>query len=57
MSIGGQLVDVLTKGPSTTTFQTIVGKLGMENIHSPACGGMLENILVPDKETCTIVFG
>ena len=35
VSIGGQLADVLTKGLSIATF-TIVGKLGMENIHSPA---------------------
>ncbi|KAI3455099.1 hypothetical protein Pfo_011762 [Paulownia fortunei] len=31
-----QLADVLTKGLSSTAFQTKVSKLGMENIYSPA---------------------
>ena len=34
LSTKRQLADVLTKGLSTATFQTIVGKLGMKNIHS-----------------------
>ena len=36
VSIGGQLANVLTKGLSNKVFQSIIGKLGMDNIHSPA---------------------
>lgn len=36
VSTGSQLADVLTKGLANVTFQAIVGKLGMENIYSPA---------------------
>ena len=35
VSIGNQLADILTKGLSGSTFQSIVSKLGMDNIHSP----------------------
>ena len=36
ISTHGQLADVLTKGLSSSAFQTIVSKLGMENIYLPA---------------------
>ena len=35
VSTGNQLADVLTKGLSGSTFQAVIGKLGMDNIHSP----------------------
>ena len=35
VSTGNQLADVLTKGLSGSTLQSIIGKLGMSNIHSP----------------------
>ena len=35
-SINHQLVDILTKGLSSTKFQANTSKLGMENIYSPA---------------------
>ena len=34
VSIGNQLANVLTKGLTGSTFQSIVSKLGMDNIHS-----------------------
>ena len=37
-----QLADVLTKGLCSSVFQSIISKLGMENIYSPAWGGVLE---------------
>ena len=40
--IGGQLADILTKGLASTIFQAIMSKLGMENIYSPAWGGVVE---------------
>jgi len=36
VSIDGQLANILTKGLAATIFQTIIGKLGMSNIYSPA---------------------
>jgi hypothetical protein len=36
VSTHGQLADVLTKGLSSSVFQNIVSKLGMENTYSPA---------------------
>ena len=36
VSTGNQVADVLTKGLSGSTFQSIVSKLGMVNIHSPS---------------------
>ena len=36
VSTKGQLADLLTKGLNGSTFQCIVSKLGMENIHSIA---------------------
>ena len=42
ISSSNQLADVLTKGLPTLNFQEITSKLGMENIYSPACGGVLE---------------
>lgn len=36
VSTDNQLADILTKGLSSTAFQTIVSKLGMENTYSPA---------------------
>ena len=38
-----RFTDILTKGLSSQIFQIITNKLGMENIHSPAWGGMLTN--------------
>ena len=35
VSSGNQLVDVLTKGLTGATLQSIVGRLGMDDIHSP----------------------
>ena len=35
VSLEGQLVDVLTKGLSGASFQSIIGKLRMDNIYSP----------------------
>ena len=35
VSTGNQVADVLTKGLSGSTFQSIVSMLGMDNIHSP----------------------
>ena len=40
----GQLIDFLTKVLSSSTFQSILGKLGMGNIFDPAWGGMLQNM-------------
>ena len=39
-----QLADVLTKGLSGEQFQNIVSKLGMDDIHSPAWGGVLNDV-------------
>lgn len=36
ISTKDQLVDALTKGLSSTVFQDIASKLGIEDIHSPA---------------------
>ena len=36
MSVNSQLVDVLTKGLSNPMFQTIITKLGMDNVYSLA---------------------
>ena len=35
LTLENQLADVLIKGLSTSRFQVIAGKLGMEDIHSP----------------------
>ena len=40
--IGGQVADVLTKELSGSAFQMIIEKLGMNDIHSPAWGGVLK---------------
>ena len=32
----GQLVDILTKGLTSSSFQKVTSKLGMDNIYSPA---------------------
>lgn len=45
VSTEGQLANVLTKGLSGSTFYSSVSKLGMENIHSPARGGVLESVI------------
>ena len=37
-----QLADVFIKGLMSTTFQAIIGKLGMDNIYSLALRGVLE---------------
>lgn len=37
-----QLADVFIKGLTSTTFQAIIGKLGMDNIYSLALRGVLE---------------
>jgi len=42
VSTGNQLANVLTKVLSGSTFQSIVSKLGMDNIHSTSWGGVLE---------------
>ena len=34
--LGDQLIDVLTTGLTSHTFQKIVGKLGLANLYSPA---------------------
>ena len=34
-----QLADVFTKALHPTRFHTLISKLGMRNIHAPACGG------------------
>lgn len=36
VSTSDQLADILTKGLSGKCFQKLVGKLGMDDIHSPA---------------------
>ena len=36
-----QLVDILTKGLNSSMFHDLVFKLGMEDIYSLACGGVL----------------
>jgi hypothetical protein len=36
VSSQGQLADILTKGLSSSNFERIVSKLGMENTYSPA---------------------
>ena len=38
-----RFTDIQTKGLSSQIFQIITNKLGKENIHSPAWGGMLTN--------------
>ncbi|XP_019455108.1 PREDICTED: uncharacterized protein LOC109356230 [Lupinus angustifolius] len=38
-----QIADLLTKVMSPHTFHHLFSKLGMLNIHIPACGGMLES--------------
>ena len=40
VSTDRQLADILTKHLSSTKFQTSISKLGMENIYSPAWGGV-----------------
>lgn len=39
-----QLADVFTKALPSATFQSIVDKLGLLNVHSPTCGGVSDNI-------------
>ena len=39
-----QLAYVLTKGLPSEQFQNIVSKLGMDDIHSPAWGGVLNDV-------------
>lgn len=41
MASGDQLVDVFTKGLATFRLQEITRKLGKEDIHSPAWGGVM----------------
>ena len=36
VTTNNQVADVLTKGLNGSTFQKIISKLGMDNIHSPA---------------------
>ena len=40
----GQLVDILTKGLTSSSFQKVTSKLGVDNIYSPAWGEVLENL-------------
>ena len=40
VSTSNQVADVLTKGLNDSIFRTIVGKLGVDDIHSPAWGGV-----------------
>jgi hypothetical protein len=44
VSTHGQLVDVLTKGLSSSMFRSIISKLGMKNTYLPAWGGVWENV-------------
>ncbi|CAL0318595.1 unnamed protein product [Lupinus luteus] len=37
-----QLGDILTKSLSHALFHTLISKLGMLDIHIPACGGLLD---------------
>ena len=46
----GQLVDILTMGLTSSSFQKVTSKLGMYNIYSPTWGGVLENLC--DSLTC-----
>ena len=43
ISIDRQLVDILTEGLSSTTFQASLSKLGMENIYWPTSRGAWKN--------------
>ena len=42
VSTNGQLADVLTKGRSGIEFHELISKLGMQDVYSPAEGGVLE---------------
>ena len=46
VSTRGQLVDILTKRSASAQFQEIIIKLGMNDIYSPAWGGVLKIITV-----------
>lgn len=39
-----QLANMFTKGLSNSIFQTLVGKLGIENIYSPTSVGVLKEV-------------
>ena len=52
----GQLSNFLTKGLSSSTFQSILGKLRMENIFEPAWGGVLKLYgLIYRLDTCRLI--
>jgi hypothetical protein len=38
-----QLVDIFTKPLGFASFSSLLSKLGILNIHSPTCGGILQN--------------
>ena len=40
-----QLADIFTKALAGTAYETIGGKMGVFDLHAPACGGVLEPIL------------
>ena len=44
-TISKKVGDILPKGLNYSTFRTIMSKLGMSNIYSPARGGVLEEML------------
>ena len=48
VSIDRHLINILIKGLSNTTFQVSVSKLGIENIYSPARGGVWKNVIRKD---------
>ena len=44
ISTKGQVADILTKPLTPTPFATNKSKLGMMDIHAPACGGLLPHV-------------
>lgn len=38
-----QLGDVFTKALSISSFQSLIGKLGVHSVYTPACGGLLRS--------------